>query len=466
MSDDANTLPVLVVPMKIDADVVASVTLWLLLNYDSPEQAREVLAKAEIYVVGLQYQYAIDAGRKLIWQDRQVLVFDVGGAYLPGVVYDHHLPGGARSATRLVWEEFQAKVPNETEKNIYHQLVEFIDEVDDHQSFFAGGQILLERIVQLLKLNNVSVLNNSAFGPSFLPNALGKMLKTYPQKLSDEQVREVLLKGFDLIVGWKKEETILAKLLQDQEVKHISDLVDIVSVTTTLIPERLRHLYNRAYRFRLRKFYILVSIVEYPRHRQLVVQNMIPGTLARVDLVYLANWLSQTFKIQYAEINLLKNNNILTVCLPRNLENFHIQQVAGYLERWIRCYEDQRLALLTKLFTKVFAFVDFHNDNPVLLSETFTVLWRMLRLVQTVDDLKPFITTLEEMEKTAQIRSDSYPELLATTGLDKLTEQVEASEGREDRDSKSWQAVVGEMETGVDECELQGVFQSRNKKTR
>lgn len=450
MSDDANTLPVLVVPMKIDADVVASVTLWLLLNYDSPEQAREVLAETEISVVTLQYKYSLANVPK----NKKILVFDVGGEYIPNIVYDHNFSGGADSATGLVWEEFKNNSMTDDQRVIYERLVVFLNNSDSYRSFFDPGQILLERISVLLKLTNVSILNNSAFGPAHLPNAVAKMLKKFPNYFSLNQARDVLLRGFDLIYDWYKEELDLIQLSKEQEVRSVSDLVDVVSVTTKLLPDRLRYLYNRLYRFQLKKFYVLVAIVQYPTHQQLVVQKMLPSALAKVDLVYLANWLSGSFKISYKEINLFKENNILSVRLPDDLEYFYIQRVADYLRYNIKCKEDDRLFLLTKLFTKVLSFVAFHNDNQALLSATFDVFWRMLRLVQKVDDLKPFLAALEEMEANTQLRSESYPELPIADALESNQSLAKKCD------------LESCFQTVNDEAELQGVFASsvRNQK--
>jgi len=448
-TDSLNNFPVLIVPMKIDTDVVSAVTLWLLMSYDSSQEARQVLTKADLRIVSLQYHHNCEKAEAQ-WPNRPVLVFDVGEEYVPGKVYDHHQWGGAPSAASLVWEEYKGKELDVVTRQSFERLISFVNDADNYQSYFDPGQILLERLVGLLKLNNVSILNNSAFGPAHLPNVLAKLTKSLPAQIDEEQARAVLLLGFDKILEWMDDERQIVDLLARNQIRPVSPLVDVVSVTSTLLPERLRFLYNRVYRLQQKKFYVLAAVIEYPSHRQLVVHKMLPGALATTKLKGLATWLVHKFGFKYSEIKVLKNNNLLTVKIPEGMV-FHLPQVADWLKHNIIAKEDDKLTSLTKFFTSVFAFWEFHAGNETLVKETFEVFGRLLRVAQSVSDLQPFKAALDEMEANAQLRSDSYPSLPTLNGYELLAEQVNQAES--DR--------VDGLEDGLspsDETELKGVF--------
>lgn len=449
MVDSAKNFPVLIVPIKIDTDVVAAVTLWFLMNYDSPQEARQALQASEVKIVSLQYKHHANKDQKQ-WPDRPVLVFDVGEEYVPGKVFDHHQWCGAQSAASLVWDEYKEKELDSDLRQACERLIAFVNDSDNYQSFFDPGQILLERIVGLLKLNNVTVLNNSAYGPAHLPNALAKLTKRLPERLSPEQAREVLLLGFDKIREWMEEEKQIRILCDTNEIRPVSDLVDVVSVHSTLLPDRLRFLYNRIYRLQQKKFYVLAAIVEYPSHRQLVVHKMIPGALATVSLKSLATWLVYKFGFKYSEIKVLKNNNLLSVKIPDDMDNFHLQQVADWLKYNIQLRENVKLMILTKFFSSVFSFWEFHSHNESFIRETFEVFSRLLRVVQAADDLEPLKVALEKMEVLAQARSDSYQSLPAINGYDLPIQQVENSQLLVDCEQEELEGVFGQTKKPQD----------------
>jgi hypothetical protein len=454
MIENANQLPVLVVPMKIDTDVVAAVTLWLLLNNDSPKKAREILTEADLRIVSLQYHHNCEKAEAQ-WPNRPVLVFDVGEEYVPGKVYDHHYWGGAPSAASLVWDEYKGKELDVVTRQSLERLIVFVNDADNYQSYFDPGQIILERLVVLLKLNNVSILNNSAFGPAHLPNVLAKLTKSLPPQINEEQARSVLLLGFDKILDWMDDERQIADLLSRNQVRSVSPLVDVVSVTSNLLPDRLRFLYNRVYRLQQKKFYVLAAVIEYPSHRQLVVHKMLSGALATTKLKGLATWLVHKFGFQYSDIKVLKNNNLLTVKIPDGM-TFHLPQVADWLKYNITIKEDDKLTFLTKFFTSVFAFWEFHDSNETLVKETFELFGRLLRVVQSVDDLKPLLAALEAMEEKAQSRSDSYPSLSAVSGIDPVTSQAENSQRSDSADFP-----LETDESKEESAELKSVFATK-----
>lgn len=398
----------IVVPYKVDADVGASLTLWLWLKYQSREACLEVLEKAEIMVVPPGYNYRLDAARPE-FENREMVMFDVGSMYVPGRIYDHHFPGGARSATAVVWEELGAQVTDKVSRIVLQSIVDFINAIDDRRVDTDGGEnlsghLFLEYLAKELDCASVVLPTERANGPATYPSFLSNQQKDGAGGMEEEDLRALLIKSFKWLDDWYAMESRYQRIMQEQACFPVNERIDVVAVNNTygLLPHQVRYAYTREYRGRLQKHFILVMVIDYERRRQLVINNLVPRMLGKFSTNHLKGFLSRGFGFKIFDMRLQRNDSIISMPFPGNIpSDFTPAMVAEYIRDNFRLFDNENLFRKVKQVAKFFSQTEKSSTAEQLLA----VMDKLLRLSEHPKDLK----TLDEILSKVWPADDATP---------------------------------------------------------
>ena len=344
---------ILVSPRKVDTDSTVAIALWLMLTTTVPVLARPTLSslleqrenQIEFDMVDVNYRFGSepDNVEHPAWFDEEtkaVVLFDIGKQGHGKVkVYDHHfaVPGNsfkkAKSATRLVWEEYKDCVKdNPIVYELLEELVSWVDELDSRS--VDRNQEIKEILYTMMApiamqeagYKRVKIHTNHISGISFLPKLIAKQARGL-ESVRDQNTRirilqQVLEKTLIAIGDYLyRGKGYLSNLHEDWNslsgkitTTELNPLLDLIVVKNSPLPiSILRYRLNQRYQKEaLKKYYLLIST--FSQSQNLRIHKNFPQSLIDLDLDALKNHFMNRYNIlesyTYKEEHALSLNDI------------------------------------------------------------------------------------------------------------------------------------------------------------
>ncbi len=473
-----NPLPTLTFAKWLDPDVLSSVLLYVILNTDSHEEALEVLQKIPLQPASKHFYLKGDDPPEAF------RYFGVSLRYIPGYCYDVRTGDIAKARPRkkitsLIWDEFHHKVKNPELKEIYKDWVHFVagGGIDDSDFSVSRDFMLLEQMAISLNDPAIKLNSNLAIGPSQLSAYLGGLVDKYlSQDPSVDDYRAVLLEAYGFVRKWVGEELDLRQLLAQNKCRQINDVIDVVAVNSLTMPlSRLRYLYKKYYRFRLRKYFFLVIKEQVKNQEQFLLYKCVPDDISTVTLYALKGWLMMEFNIPKNAFSTFDNYTSMKVSLYNLSVKPELMEVVDYIEGYsIRSIREQLLNpgeerdfYKTRKFLRYFFdFRSKHQAQPNFFAKTIdllVVLMSKLRSEKDLDFLTDFVSRYvsRDWDVVDQPVDTPFPDAAPLT--DVSVEEEEEEESNQDDDEND-RAESGEYnQDRVDSDELNSVFGRPNK---